>query len=236
MLYELSEEVLSNLLIENLDKVGDNQEGVIIFKSLNSTMLRVLENCNYTDVISVLLNLAKIYRTSEDKGNLVKLAIKCLLKINQILGQIIDIIEVDRILLEIHKLLIDYDAKQPELAINNQIDQMVIRYIKNLVNEIVKLKGDAVINDYYNGVESHQDKDKYIKRWIKNILTSIKTEQPGLTNTMSTGLLLESSPGHINIMESTLNTPSNNSNMDNLLAYKTKLQQTKEVIFKNNLI
>ena len=46
VLLKLSEELLSNLLIENLDKIGNNQEGSIIFKSLNSTMLRILENCN----------------------------------------------------------------------------------------------------------------------------------------------------------------------------------------------
>jgi hypothetical protein len=85
ILYELSEEVLSNLLIENLEKVGENQEGVVIVRSLNSTMLRVLENCNFTHVISVLLELVKKYRKSQVRVKISNLAIKCLLKINQVI-------------------------------------------------------------------------------------------------------------------------------------------------------
>ena len=85
VLFELSEEVLTNLLIENLDKVGENQEGLIIVRSLNSTMLRILENCNYTEVITILLELVKRYRSHEFKSKISGLAIKCLLKINQVI-------------------------------------------------------------------------------------------------------------------------------------------------------
>jgi hypothetical protein len=84
VLFDLSEEVLTNLLIENLDKIGENQEGLIIVRSLNSTMLRILENCNYTEVITILLELVKKYRTHEIKSKISGLAIKCLLKINQV--------------------------------------------------------------------------------------------------------------------------------------------------------
>jgi len=84
VLFDLSEEVLTNLLIENLDKIGENQEGLIIVRSLNSTMLRILENCNYTEVITILLELVKKYRTHEMKSKISGLAIKCLLKINQV--------------------------------------------------------------------------------------------------------------------------------------------------------
>jgi len=85
VLFDLSEEVLTNLLIENLDKVGENQEGLIIVRSLNSTMLRILENCNYTEVITILLELVKRYRSHEAKSKISGLAIKCLLKINQVI-------------------------------------------------------------------------------------------------------------------------------------------------------
>lgn len=84
-LLEMSEEVLSSLLIENLDKIGQNQEGVIIIRSLNSTMLRLLENCNYTDVICALLDLVEKYYNMENCIKISGLAIKCLLKINQVI-------------------------------------------------------------------------------------------------------------------------------------------------------
>ena len=43
----LVEQLLTRLLIENLDKIGTekNKEGELILKNLNSSMLRMLENC-----------------------------------------------------------------------------------------------------------------------------------------------------------------------------------------------
>lgn len=81
----MCEEVLSKLLIDNLDKIGENQEGKIILKSLNGTMLRVLENCSPTDIFSVLIELVRKYRTSATTPRIAGLAIKCLLKLTQVI-------------------------------------------------------------------------------------------------------------------------------------------------------
>ena len=85
VLFDLCEEVLSKLLIDNLDKIGENQEGKIILKSLNGTMLRVLENCSPTDIFSVLIELVRKYRTSSTTPRIAGLAIKCLLKLTQVI-------------------------------------------------------------------------------------------------------------------------------------------------------
>ena len=172
VLYELSEELLSNLLIENLDKIGNNQEGSIIFKSFNSTMLRILENCNSTNVILVLLDLIKTYRTKGEKSKVAGLAIKCLLKVNQNLATIINSISVDKILLQIHILLIDFEQTQPDLTPKTQTDQMIIRFIKNLINDLCKIKSSKIILDY-DLVKKHGVNDKYIIKWIKNNLNII---------------------------------------------------------------
>lgn len=176
VLFELSEELLSNLLIENLDKIGNNQEGSIIFKSLNSTMLRILENCNSTYVILSLLELIRKYRCNEEKNKLAGLSIKCLLKVNQNLEAIISTIEVDKILLQIHILLVDFEKSNPDLHPKNQTDQVVIKYIKNLINEMVKIKKNKIIEDYADGVKNHEVPDKYIIVWIKNCLTILQVE------------------------------------------------------------
>ena len=183
VLYELSEELLSNLLIENLDKIGNNQEGSIIFKSLNSTMLRILENCNSTNVILALLDLIKSYRTKGEKSKVAGLAIKCLLKVNQNLASIINSISVDKILLQIHILLIDFEQTQPDLTPKTQTDQMVIRFIRNLINDLVKLKSSKILLDY-NLVKNHGVNDKYILKWIKNTLNIIQTERENNLNIM----------------------------------------------------
>jgi len=96
--------------------------------------------------------------------------------------------EVDKILIKIHELLIDFDNTNPELEVKNQTDQMVIRYIKNLINELVKLKKDSIVNDYLKGVEMHRVKDKYIKRWIRNVLLSISDTKAASSTKVNSGL------------------------------------------------
>ena len=109
VLYDLTYELLKYLLITNLDKIGENQEGNIIFKSLNSAMLRVLENCDTTSVILVLLEIIKQNQIKEDDCNISNLAIKCLIKITQNLKDYINNIQLDKILLQMHLILVNYD-------------------------------------------------------------------------------------------------------------------------------
>ena len=57
MVFALAQQLLTRLMIEGLEKIGDNLEGDQIQKNLNSSMLRVLENCNHTYLICSLFDL-----------------------------------------------------------------------------------------------------------------------------------------------------------------------------------
>jgi hypothetical protein len=61
-------------------------------------MLRVLDNCNTTLVIKVLLELLKEFHEKDDK-NLIILTIKCLPKTICNLSENINNIQIDKILL-----------------------------------------------------------------------------------------------------------------------------------------
>ena len=174
VLHDLIHELLKYLLISNLDKIGENQEGNIIFKSLNSAMLRILENCDTTSVILVLLEIIKENQTKEDDYNLSNLAIKCLIKITQNLKDYIYNIEFDKILLQIHLILINYDKYINNIEIKNQTDVMTVKFIKNFIIDVVKIKKNDVLIDYNNSVKDHKIKDNHIFHWIKNTLLMIK--------------------------------------------------------------
>lgn len=111
-------------------------------------------------------------------------------------------------MIKIHELLIDFDTTNPDLEVKNQTDQMVIRYIKNLINELVKLKKDMIVNDYLRGVEMHRVKDKYIKRWIRNVLLSISdnnkasTSNKGNTSYSNVNTTVANSSRHLNSSDS----------------------------------
>ncbi len=121
---------------------------------------------------------------------------------------------------------------------------MVIRYIKNLINEIVKLKRETIISDYIKGMERPEVKDKYLKRWIRNILSSIGSVNKELDNigiksqnisntarnSPKKGMNLAISLTNVNNREQTLEL-NTTSNLESLIAYKNKLQQNYVNIF-----
>jgi hypothetical protein len=174
VLYDLCFELLNYLLINGLDKIGSNQEGNIIFKSLNSAMLRVIENCDTTSVILALLEIIKQNQHNANSGLLSNLAIKCLLKTTQNIQSIINNIQLDKILLQMHLLTYNFDKLTTNnLEQNSQSDIMIIRFIKNFVIDITKIRKTDIMEDYNKSIGNSQFKDKYIFNWIKSTLESI---------------------------------------------------------------
>ena len=172
-IYDLAEQLLTRLLIENLDKVGDNKEGEFILKNLNASMLRLLENCNHTHIFCVLFNLLRKLKDYKTLQKLPGLIIKCLLKLSKILEKLISRLDTERILFVVHEYLIsiDHDSKTSN-------DEMGIRIVKTIVNELVKVH-QRPIWDAYKVIEQHEAKDRHIHRWIKIILNCQEKEQAG---------------------------------------------------------
>ena len=179
VLYDLCYELLNYLLINGLDKIGSNQEGSIIFKSLNSTMLRVMENCDSTSVILALLEIIKQNQNNINSNFLTNLATRCLFKATNNIESIINNIQLDKILLQMHLLTYNIDKLSTNNMEQSQRDIMVIKFIKNFIIDIVKIKKLDIMEDYNKSIKNHQYKDKYIINWIKTTLESIDISMPG---------------------------------------------------------
>ena len=102
-------------------------------------MLRILENCDITCVITALLELIKEFQEKEDK-NLVNLAIKCLLKTTHNLSENIDKVDISKILLQIHLLLLSLQKNNKDLNKKTQTNVLIINTVKSIVGDFVKLK------------------------------------------------------------------------------------------------
>ena len=172
VLLDLSRDLLKYLLITGLDKIGENQEGNIIFKSINSTMLRILENCDTTLVINALLELIKEFHEKDDK-NLISLAVKCLLKTAHNLPQNINKIKIDKILLQIHLLLLSLQKNDPDISKKTANNTLIINSVKSIVGDFVKLKKEKILEDYSKSVKNHELNDKFLLKWIKVALEKV---------------------------------------------------------------
>ena len=149
VLSQITNELLNYLLIQGFDKIKDKQEeGNIIFKSINSTMLRIIENCNKTDIILVLLDIIKKYQKGEAK-KLANLSVKCLLKATENLSKIINNLNIKKILNEMHIIVYNFEQIYPELKNKQQTDEIILKFIRNFVNNLVKLKQKDIL-DIYN--------------------------------------------------------------------------------------
>lgn len=163
----LVEQLLLKLLIPGLDTLGERQEGQAMFRNLNNTILRILENCHPTQVFVVFLNLLKKYKGYNKIEKLSGIIVKCLLKVTRIMDQLIDKLNIERILFATHQYLITKPASN-----SSKTDEVGIRITKTIINELVKLKREAIW-EYYGGVDAHMTQDVYIKKWIEIILMSL---------------------------------------------------------------
>lgn len=112
-------------------------------KNLNSSILRILENCNHTSVICVLFDLLRKYFDYPEMPKIPNLIIKCLVKISKIIEQLISNLNLQKILLSIHEylLVINHESK----SVN---DENGIKITKTIINEIVKLKREEIWESY----------------------------------------------------------------------------------------
>ena len=94
---KLGQQLLTRLLIEGLDKVGDKGEGETMIRNLNGTMLRLLENCAPTNIFCVLILLLRKYKGYTELPKLPGLIIKCLLKLTKILENIAHELNIERV-------------------------------------------------------------------------------------------------------------------------------------------
>ena len=222
ILYDLCFELLNYLLINGLDKIGSNQEGNIIFKSLNSAMLRVLENCDTTSVILALLEIVKQNQNNSDSGLLCNLVMKCLFKVTRNINEIVNKIQLDRILLQMHLLTYNFEKLTNGKETNSQSSIMIIRFIKNFIIDMVKIKKEEIMDDYNKYIAESQYKDKYIYNWIMNTLQSLDYTEN------------ESNIDNNELYRSGNIKPSNNNMNKNKLNNSDKKKENGGFIFEQN--
>lgn len=84
-LRNFTSEMLNRLLAEDEHKSFDNHENESLVKTLNSTMLRILENSNPNDMFCILFDLLIQNRRSHTYAKILGLIIKCILKLTKAL-------------------------------------------------------------------------------------------------------------------------------------------------------
>jgi hypothetical protein len=163
-----AEQLLTKLLYDGLEKLGESNEGEYLIKTFNSTMLRLLENCDPTNSFSILIMLFKTHKNEPEMvgnikmGKLPNLIVKCILKLTKVMDSFILFLDIPSLIICIHENLLT----EVKRTVNGDIG---IRMAKTIINELVKAKGEKIWESY-KMAEVHIKDDDHIKRWIGIIL------------------------------------------------------------------
>jgi hypothetical protein len=170
LVYELYQEILKAILFENLENVGTQEEGKKTIKSLNAIIMKLLENINYTDSIIVLIKLLENYRSEPTK--VCSLVIKCLLKMINSLPNIINNLDLNKVISSLYDYLIEFEKVREDILPSTPNEDNSLRVLRTLLTEIVKAKNEGIWDIYKSVVEDKSLPDKHLKKWIQVIIRS----------------------------------------------------------------
>jgi hypothetical protein len=161
------------LLYENLNTLGDNDEGMLIWKSLNSIIAHIIEYCEVTKNISIIIEIEQKYR--KEKPKLAEYSARCLVIITQNIKKTHKNIDLKIIFNNIYSILGDFLKETNDLQLKEKTDQTIFITLRNLINELVKAKMEKILDDYNNWIKENNISDeKYILNWINESITKIK--------------------------------------------------------------
>lgn len=158
---EVMEQLLVNLLIPGLDKIGEKKE---ISKILNSAMLTLLEGIKKTQIFGVLFGLYMKSKQRNCNNKLPELIVKCILRLAKTISPAFSTIDTDELLVCVHEFLL-----QIKNTTKTCQDDIGIRIVKTILNELIKIKQEGIWENY-QAIEKHSQADTHIKKWITLML------------------------------------------------------------------
>lgn len=160
-LQNLLNQLISSLMIENLETIGNSGEGAQIQHSINNCILILIETADVTNVFKSLINLLN---PAEPSHKFLTLVIRCILKLLRVLNLVLDRLKIDELLLALHEHMILHTKNQSSIS-----SDLALNTVQTILSELVKLKGSEVMR-YYEKVRNHSHPDLYIEKWVSVIL------------------------------------------------------------------
>ena len=159
--------ILYILLLKNLKDLGDKKEGLIIYKSYNSVLLRIIDYCNPINTIVILIK--NMINIEEKNLKYNEYYIRCLEIIINHMKDIYCKIDVPKLLIEINDILILHNITEEKINSNNIAvrEFNIISIIKKIILSIVNMeKSNFIIhyNEFVNNIINGKDENNnYIK-------------------------------------------------------------------------
>lgn len=164
--FHLCDEVLKILAGDVCDKFEDKTDGEQAIKILNQILIKVLDFSQTNAMFDIMFKLLTTYKSSPNT-KLTGILIKCILKLAKTIQTMRDEINLEKLLWSIHEYLTSNGSANEELG---------LKAMKTIVNEIVKILGEDIHN-VYSIISEHHIDDAYMAEWIDICLKALAHSQ-----------------------------------------------------------
>lgn len=164
-----SKDVLKDLVNSLITTLLDNrlnslEEGPQVIRTVNVMVVKIVEHADHTNVLSALIRLLQDCVASETTtAKFVELIMKCVWKMVRMLPDIINDLNLDRILLDTHLFLKEF----PSASWKTRPNDLPLRTIKTVLHSLVKLKGAKII-PHMSSIDSAENSE--VKAYLQKIL------------------------------------------------------------------
>ncbi|XP_041052921.1 cytoskeleton-associated protein 5 isoform X2 [Carcharodon carcharias] len=161
-------DLMHGLILLMLDsRLEDLDEGPQVIRSVNLLMVKVLEKSDPTNILSSLIVLLQdsLLATTNNTPKFSELVMKCLWRMIRLLPSNVNIINVDRILLDIHNFMRVF----PRERLKQMKSDLPMRTQKTLLHTLCKLLGPKIM-DHLALIENKNESEleAYLRRVTKH--------------------------------------------------------------------
>ncbi|XP_033753517.1 cytoskeleton-associated protein 5-like [Pecten maximus] len=161
---DILKDLINNLVTILLDnRLVELEEGAQVVRSVNVMVVKIVEKADHTSIMSALIRLLQDCVASEIcSGKFLELIMKCLWKIVRMLPEIINDINLDCILLDIHMFMTAF----PGSTWKSRPNDLPIRTIRTILHSISKLQGAAILN-HMTMIDGNSEMRSYLSKILK---------------------------------------------------------------------
>ncbi|XP_076471814.1 cytoskeleton-associated protein 5-like isoform X2 [Babylonia areolata] len=146
------------------DRLMELDDGPQVVRSVNLTVVRIVEKADCTSIMGALIRLLQDCVTSETtSAKFMEIVMKCLWKMVRMLPTMCNELNIDKILLDAHQFMQALPCHTWKQRANDQ----PLRTIKTVLHSLAKQKGNKILS-HTGLIESNSEVEAYLHKVLKD--------------------------------------------------------------------
>ncbi|XP_029636093.1 cytoskeleton-associated protein 5 isoform X2 [Octopus sinensis] len=162
VLKDLTNSVITLLLDSRLMDLG---EGPQVVRAVNTTVIRIMENSNFTNMLSASIRLLHDSVSSETcTPKFIEMIMKCMWRMVRMLPDSMNDLNTDKILHDIHLFFKAFPAN----SWKDRSSDLPYRTVKTILHTLTKLKGNKILSHLTLVDDENSELEGYLSKILKS--------------------------------------------------------------------